>query len=370
MDGFEVRSRKDNTDRGMVSLGMRDTVAIIAFIAAIFVAVAAFMVHYHNLWIFLLPFVIVGIVNYLLRGFYIVFAVAAAISLLTWGIGVYILDSDSHMRLFLVLLVVFGVFGLTSMVDTFERAIFYPTLRRLRFANSLNASFGTRFVALIFDIRKDLDSRDIYVDLKVRDRTIPRREIFYVVLCALVVCIIYWLYIIIGGYEPAVEDKMPFISLGTLLNMATVASYAVLITMPFIIFRVMDARINNTREKTVRLYTGFLSTLQHMGLALMFLLLISIIMFIPKGMLSSALIVLIFSTLVTAILGSVTCIAEFYTMEVSTVSELAKKWKLFMPVSLLGDYRNGEDEDISKMAPTRDKTDFASIPFDVGRKRH
>lgn len=370
MDGFEVRKGKDNTERGIVSLGTRDTVAIIAFILAILVAVVAYVVHYHNLWIFLLPFVIVGIVNYLLRGFYLVFVIAAAISLITWGAGVYILDSDSHMSLFLVLLAVFGVFGLTSMVDTFERAVFYPVLRRLRFANSLNASFGTRFVALIFDIRKDLDTRDVYVDLKVRDRVFPRLEIFYVVMCALVMCIIYWLYIIIGGYEPAVTDHMPFIHLGTLLNMATVASYAILITMPFIIFRVMDARIKNTREKSVRLYSGYLSTLQHMGLALLFLLLISIIMFIPKGMLTSALIVLIFSTAVTVILGAVTCVAEFYTMEVSTVSELAKKWKLFMPVSLLEDYRNAEDDDISGRAPTRDQTDFASIPFDVGRKRH
>lgn len=173
---------------------------------------------------------------------------------------------------------------------------------------------------------------------------------------------------VIGGYEPAVNDSFPFVSLETFLNMATVSSYALFFTMPFVIFRVMDAKVRKTKTRSVHLYNGFLSTMQHMVLALLFLLAISIAMFIPKGMLWPALAVVLLSTVVTLVLTAVTCSTEFYTMEVSTVSELAKRWKAFMPVSLFEDYREDSGLDGSATAPLRDTSDFTQIPFDVGRK--
>lgn len=97
------------------------------------------------------------------------------------------------MRLFLVMLIVFGIFGLASIVDTCERAIFYPVLRRIRFVNSAGATFGTRLVALVFDVREDTDARDITVNLDVRERTFPRGEVLSVALSALVFCVIYWI---------------------------------------------------------------------------------------------------------------------------------------------------------------------------------
>lgn len=65
-----------------------------------------------------------------------------------------------------------------------------------------------------------------------------------------------------------------------------------------------------------------------------------------------------------------TYIVEFYSMEVSTVSEIGKKWKVFMPVSLLEDYsESGGNADLPA-TPMRDETDYAGIPFEDRGKRY
>lgn len=72
-----------------------------------------------------------------------------------------------------------------------------------------------------------------------------------------------------------------------------------------------------------------------MGLVLLCLLVLSLALFVPKGMFASALTILLLSVIAAAVLSLVAVATEFYLMEVSTVSELGKRWKSFMPVSLL-----------------------------------
>lgn len=71
MDGLEMKNRKEKHEsHPVVNLGTRDLFALIVFLVAIVSAVAAFFLYYDKMWIFLMPFVFVGAVNYLLRGHY------------------------------------------------------------------------------------------------------------------------------------------------------------------------------------------------------------------------------------------------------------------------------------------------------------
>lgn len=95
------------------------------------------------------------------------------------------------------------------------------------------------------------------IDLNVRDRVFPRHDVTLVTATALVICNVFWIYIIIEGYEPSMGDRFPFIGLTSVLNVITAVSYALLITMPFMIFRTMNVRIV-TRSRSMVIYRGFL----------------------------------------------------------------------------------------------------------------
>ena len=61
------------------------------------------------------------------------------------------------------------------------------------------------------------------------------------------------------------------------------------------------------------------------------------------------------------IIVSVTTIIYFYGMEATIVSSIARKWKIFMPVTLLGSLKEREPEEDFPGTPTRDESDVSGV---------
>lgn len=73
--------------------------------------------------------------------------------------------------------------------------------------------------------------------------------------------------------------------------MIALAAYAVLITLPLTILRTMNVSINLGTSR-ISLYSGYVSTMQRIGMILFFMLVIALVLTIPQGMFFAALAVL------------------------------------------------------------------------------
>lgn len=116
MVGLEVKAQKKSGQKAeSLALGTRDIAVLVIFALALVAALCLYFVEYGHMWIFLLPFIVVGFFGYLLRGFYYMLAISVAIIATILVISTYIVRIDVTAVTYSALLILFGLFGLACM---------------------------------------------------------------------------------------------------------------------------------------------------------------------------------------------------------------------------------------------------------------
>ncbi len=320
--------------------------------------VAVYLSSFSEIWVFALPFVIAGFLYILLRRNYLSLVVIAAVLIVT-----YFLTWEDHHYVYLYIMayVCFGAIGVASIVDAIQRVIFYRILRDIRTVNT-NKKVPIRYklVAFIFSVPHDLDTRNIMADLDVRTRKFPVRDLLTTIMLSMTVGMFFWIYISFNPSFVNLSDTSTFTLTESSLLMFTVMLYVPVLVMPVSIFRSMNVRIG-TNFRDFKLYNGAVSTIQRMAVPVAAALIFVILAVSTSKDLTAVLVFIGISAAMIMLVVSVTTLVYFYGMEATIVSSIARKWKIFMPVSLLGSLRDREPEEDFPGTPVRDETDVSGV---------
>ena len=364
MDGFQMmrkshNSKAENLPAGISVMRPIDRFTLIVW-AVSFLAcmVALYATSVSEIWIFALPFVVAGFIYLLVRRNYIALVIIAVILVAT-----YFLTSEDHQYVYLYIMayICFGATGVASIVDAIQRLIFYRILRVIRTVNT-NKKVPIRYklVAFLFSVPHDLDTRNIMADLDVRSRRFPVRDLMTTIGLSMTVGMFFWIYISFNPSFVNLSDTSNFTLTDSSLMMFTVMLYVPVLVMPVSIFRSMNVRIG-TNFRDFKLYNGAVSTIQRMAVPVAAALIFVILAVSTSRDLMAVLVFIGISAAMIMFVVSVTTVVYFYGMEATIVSSIARKWKIFMPVTLLGSLKEREPEADFPGTPTRDESDVSGV---------
>ncbi len=301
------------------------------------------------------PFILVGVLYLFYRKFFIpMVAVGILVAALLY------LRVEQSTVIFLAV-IIFGAIGVATVVSVLQRLIFYKSLHIIRYLNvKEKLNFIDRTVAFLFNVPPDLDTRNMEVDFNQVGRKFPWKDMFSSVLLSMSVGLFVWIYF---SMNPALSDlDLTKAS----LSVFTVILYVPVIILPFSIFKSMNARIG-TNYRDFKLYNGVVATIQRMAVPVMA---VFLYLFYKIGNGDDLMVVLKFIALSAGTIFLVTFITSliyFYMMEAYIVSDIGKKWNMFMPVPLLVSLKEESPEDVSyyPSTPERDESDLGDIEISV-----
>ena len=311
-----------------------------------------------EIWIFSLPFVIAGFIYLLVRHNFIALIIIAVIL-----VTVYVLTWEAHQYVYLYIAgyICFGAIGVASIVDAIQRAIFYRVLSYIRLVNTTKkVPLTHRIVAFMFSVPHDLDTRNIMADLNIRNRRFPIRDLLVTIGLSMTVGMFFWIYISFNPSFVNLSDSSSYTLTESSLMMFTIMLYVPVLVMPFSIFRSMNVRIG-TNFRDFMLYSGAVSTIQRMAVPVAAALIFIILAVSTSKDLAAVLVFIGISAVMIMTIVSVTTLIYFYGMEATIVSSIARKWKIFMPVTLLGSLKEREPEEDFPGTPARDETDVSGV---------
>ena len=301
------------------------------------------------------PFILVGFLYMVYRKFLIPMVAVIVLVAALW-----LLDVDSSTILFLAE-IIFGAVGVACVVGVFQRLIFYKTLHIIRYINvKEKLGFVDRAVAFLFNVPPDLDTRNMEVDFNQVGKKFPWKDMFSTVMLSMAVGLFVWIYF---SMNPALSDlDLTKAS----LSVFTVILYVPVIILPFSVFKSMNARIG-TNYRDFKLYNGVVATIQRMAVPVVA---VFLYLFYKIGNAEDVMVVMKFIALSAGTIFLVTLLTSllyFYMMEASIVSDIGKKWNLFMPVPLLMSLKDEDPEDGSyyPATPERDESDLGDIEIAV-----
>ncbi len=366
MDGFEMRSNNSSANRverlptGLSAVRMSDKLVVLVFLLAFIVCSVIYYLFpsYQEVWIFAVPFVAAGLAHMLFGKNYMIILIIAAALAVTW----YFTYEEYGYVMYIMLYVCFGAAGVASMVDAIQRAIFYRVLTHIRYVNVREKSpLIDTLTAFVFSIPHDMDTRNITADLDVRARKFPWKDMFSTIGLSMMIGMFFWIYISFNPSFVNLSDSGTYTITGSSLLMFTVMLYVPLFVMPFSIFRSMNVRIG-TGYRDFKLYNGVVSTMQRMAVPVAAALMFVLLAVSTSKDLVAVLVFIAISAVMILIIVMVTSIIYFRTMEAITVSSIARKWKIFMPVPLLMGLKDRDPQDDSfPGTPVRDENDVSNV---------
>ncbi|WP_400255873.1 oxidoreductase [Methanomethylophilus alvi] len=301
------------------------------------------------------PFILVGFLYMVYRKFLI-----PMVAVIVLVVALWLLDVDSSTILFLAE-IIFGAVGVACVVGVFQRLIFYKTLHIIRYINvKEKLGFVDRAVAFLFNVPPDLDTRNMEVDFNQVGKKFPWKDMFSTVMLSMAVGLFVWIYF---SMNPALSDlDLTKAS----LSVFTVILYVPVIILPFSVFKSMNARIG-TNYRDFKLYNGVVATIQRMAVPVVA---VFLYLFYKIGNAEDVMVVMKFIALSAGTIFLVTLLTSllyFYMMEASIVSDIGKKWNLFMPVPLLMSLKDEDPEDglYYPATPERDESDLGDIEIAV-----
>ncbi len=231
--------------------------------------------------------------------------------------------------MYLLLFVTVGAVGCVVLVNAVQRVIFYRVMRSIEYIN-IKERLGAwdRTVAFIFNIPRDLDTRNIAIDHDLcRDR-LPWKEMGGTISLALMVGMLLWIYI---SMNPAFIHGASDYSIP--VHLFSLVLLIPLLVLPWAIFKSMNARIE-TNYRDYRIYDGIKATLSRMALpvlAALFFVIIAINSTSPVVVLAYILTSGVMITLVIIF----TSVIYYVGFEPATVDDIRAKWRLLQPAPLL-----------------------------------
>ncbi|AGI48289.1 hypothetical protein TALC_01307 [Thermoplasmatales archaeon BRNA1] len=355
----------DSLPAGLSIVRPFDTWAIVLWLLALAACVAAIVI-YGIMEAFLsLPFAAVGFIYTLYRK-----NIVAIVLIAVFTIAVYLVTREITYIL-IILFIAFGAGGVACVVDALQRFVFYKVLYSVRYVNvKEKPALRDRIIAFIFSIPPDLDTRNIQVDMNQVGKKFPWKDLWSTVALSMMIGMFFWIYVSLNPAFVDISNESTYSITESSLFVFTIMLYVPVVVMPFSIFRSMNARIG-TNFRDFKIYNGVVSTIQRMAVPV-FAALVFVFMAIGTSKDTGA--VVMFIGMSAAMIFAVillTSLIYYYSMEATTVSDVSKKWKLFMPVPLLVSLRDDDARaETYPGVPARDEGDLSAITVGIKRRKN
>lgn len=297
-----------------------------------------------------LPFVAVGGICFIylraIRGTLIILACCGVLYYLQFPVEAVLL----------VLYIFVGSLGVAALVDAIQRVLFFGVLKRLRYLNvNKKMNLSGRIVGFFFNIPPDLDTRYMEVTTDSRAAHFPFKDMGGSIGLSLLVAMFFWIYLsmnpnLISNPDYSVSTASMFIF--------TIMLYVPLIVLPFSIFKSVNARIV-TGFRDFSIYGGIFATIKRMAVPVMGALLI-VLAAMNKQDPFVVLGYIIISAIMALVIVCVTSMIYYYYLEATAVSDISRKWPMFIPVNLFYNMEGNENNvDKYPKVPSRNPADMA-----------
>ena len=305
-----------------------------------------------------LPFVMVGLLYIIDRR-----NIASLVITVVLAAATFALTRQLTYILVIVYLFI-GALGVACVVDAIQRVIFYKVVGHIRYANvKEHLTSGDRVFSFLFNIPPDLDTRNIAINPKSVGTKFPWKDMGSTVVLSLIVGMFFWIYL---SMNPA------FLNLEYTANIPIfifgITLYVPILILPFSVFKSLDVKIG-TNYRDFKLYNGVTATIYRMAVPVFAALLLVLRAVFEQDNPVEVLLYIGFSAVIILFVVFLTSIIYYYAMEATTSADIAKKWKIFIPVPLLLSLH--EDTVIRKKypgTPVRDENDMSDINLALDKR--
>ena len=252
-----------------------------------------------------------------------------------------------------------GIIGVLALVSVFQKAIFYPVLASMEYANIKSSlSLPERIVSFLFSISGDLDTRNIEIDANLNRASIPWKEVASTMRLSFMAGLFIWIYISMN------PSWMTFDILSDVpVYLFSLMLYIPLIVMTFSIFMSLNVRIS-TKYKDFRIYDGVKMTLYKMVVPIVAAFFYVLIAVNNNGFWDVVYFILL-SLFFNLVINTLACLLFYRYFEGSVINEIRSRWSLFRPVSMTMVIEDGNPivkEDVPD-TPRRDISDLGVMVF-------
>ncbi|MFA6710266.1 MAG: hypothetical protein WC067_04805 [Candidatus Methanomethylophilaceae archaeon] len=299
------------------------------------------------------PFLVVGIMVYLHSGRWYYFIVIAAVSAL-----LYFLLNVGPIYIFLIDFTLVGSVGVVAVVVIIQRFLFYRIVHMVEYLNVKDKmTLWERTVAFMFNIPRDLDTRNLVMEYNMKRTSIPWNEVKETLSLALMIGIFIWIYLCMN---PAFMTFNTFLEAP--LYIFSLVLYIPIIAMPWSIFRSLDVRIE-TKYRDFTLYSGIKETLKRMVIPI-FATFMFILLAVNQNGYAAVLGFILLSIVMNVFIIGLTSIVYYAFFEDKLIDDVVSRWKVFRPVELAMNIGNGIVEKAKlPCTPERDTEDFGELVF-------
>lgn len=306
-----------------------------------------------------LPFAVVGLVYILDRRnlpALVITAILAAVAFVLSGTMTYVL---------LVVYLFIGALGVACVVDAIQRVIFYKVVAHIRYANvKEHLTLMDRMFSFLFNVPPDIDTRNLSINPQKVGTKFPWKDMGSTVVLSLIVGMFFWIYVSMNPSFITMEytANIPIFIFGIML-------YVPVLVLPFSVFKSLDVKIS-TSYRDFKLYNGVIATIYRMAVPIFAALLLVLRAALLQDNPVEVVLYIGFSAIIILFTVFLTSIIYYYAMETTTSTDIAKKWKIFIPVPLLLSLHEGskEEKEVFPGTPVRDEDDMSEINLAL-RKR-
>ena len=179
--------------------------------------------------------------------------------------------------------------------------------------------------------------------------------IFLSMIPVFIVGMFFWIYLSMNPtfFDVEYTANIPIFIFGITL-------YVPILILPFSVFKSLDVRIG-TNYRDFKLYNGVTATVYRMAVpvfAALILVMREVLLYIG------------FSAVIILFVVFLTSIIYYYAMEATTSADIAKKWKIFIPVPLLLSlHEEASEKKVYPGTPVRDENDMSDINLAIDKRR-
>lgn len=258
-----------------------------------------------------------------------------------------------------IALIALGIPGVVKLVAVLQRFLFYRVVSSVEYLNiRTDLSLWDRVVAFVFNISKDLDTRNLEIDENVKRASLPWKEIWSSMKVSFLIGVFIWIYLSMN------PSWMQFDSFSNVpAYIFAVMMYIPLIVLPFSIFMSLNVRIE-TRYRDFRIYDGVKGTLMRMAIPI-FAAFMYILVAVNKNGFQDVLTFIALSVVFNMLICVAACMVYYKGFESHIIDSIISRWNSFRPVQLLMDVDDLDEiikEDVPG-TPVRDYSDMGELEF-------
>jgi len=266
----------------------------------------------------------------------------------------------------LILLVSFlfvGSAGVAGVAVLIQRFMFYRVMMAVEDVNVKDKlTIFDKVIVFLFNIPKDLDTRNITMNYNLKRVSIPWNEMMQTIRFGLMIGMFLWIYISMNPtfMDAGARGEVPAFLFALVL-------YMPLLVLPWSIFRSLNVRVE-TRYRDFALNDGIKETLKRMAVPI-FASFMFVLLAINTSGLDTVLMFIALSVVFNVFIIGLTSIFFYLMFEAPLVDDIVSKWKVFRPVALAMDIGGDIVSDDIPGTPKRDVTDYGKLEFENTKKK-